>query len=164
LCNVASCWIYIGILLEAHPILHISRLRVNYWVPQEAGNWLAKQAALRVPAVSSVLMHHAIKLKLYAWYRNWNRVLNVSLRAAVLPATEFSVPGGQEAGWYPKPVWMQSMAPVKRPVAVIHQVRLLMQNYSKTVHTARNITAVNTVGLWCISPEQTELFTSTSTI
>jgi hypothetical protein len=28
LCNVASCWIYVGILL-AHPILHISRLRVN---------------------------------------------------------------------------------------------------------------------------------------
>jgi hypothetical protein len=26
--NVASCWIYIGILL-AHPILHISRIRVN---------------------------------------------------------------------------------------------------------------------------------------
>jgi hypothetical protein len=29
LCNVASCWIYIGILLEAHPFLHISRIRVN---------------------------------------------------------------------------------------------------------------------------------------
>jgi hypothetical protein len=29
LCNSASCWIYIGILLGAHPILHISRLRVN---------------------------------------------------------------------------------------------------------------------------------------
>jgi hypothetical protein len=29
LCNVASCWIYIGILL-AHPILHISRIRLNY--------------------------------------------------------------------------------------------------------------------------------------
>jgi hypothetical protein len=29
LCNVASCWIYIGILLGAHYILHISRLRVN---------------------------------------------------------------------------------------------------------------------------------------
>jgi hypothetical protein len=28
LCNVASCWIYIGILL-AHTILHISRIRVN---------------------------------------------------------------------------------------------------------------------------------------
>jgi hypothetical protein len=27
--NVASCWIYIGILLGAHPILHISRIRVN---------------------------------------------------------------------------------------------------------------------------------------
>jgi hypothetical protein len=30
LCNVASCWIYIGILLGAHPILHISRIRVKY--------------------------------------------------------------------------------------------------------------------------------------
>jgi len=29
LCNVASCWIYIGILLGAHNILHISRIRVN---------------------------------------------------------------------------------------------------------------------------------------
>jgi hypothetical protein len=29
LCKVASCWIYIGILLEAHPILHISRIRVK---------------------------------------------------------------------------------------------------------------------------------------
>ena len=27
--NIASCWIYIGILLGAHPILHISRIRVN---------------------------------------------------------------------------------------------------------------------------------------
>ena len=29
-CKVASCWIYIGILLGAHYILHISRIRVNY--------------------------------------------------------------------------------------------------------------------------------------
>jgi hypothetical protein len=29
LCDVASSWIYIGILLGAHPILHISRIRVN---------------------------------------------------------------------------------------------------------------------------------------
>ena len=29
LCNVASCWIYIGVLLGAHYILHISRIRVN---------------------------------------------------------------------------------------------------------------------------------------
>jgi hypothetical protein len=29
LCNVASCWIYIGILLGAHPIFHISRIRVK---------------------------------------------------------------------------------------------------------------------------------------
>jgi hypothetical protein len=28
LCNVASCWVYIGILL-AYPVLHISRIRVN---------------------------------------------------------------------------------------------------------------------------------------
>ena len=35
LCNVASCWIYeyIGILLGAHPILHISMIRVNYALP-----------------------------------------------------------------------------------------------------------------------------------
>jgi hypothetical protein len=30
LCNVASCWMYIGILLGAHCILHTSRIRVNY--------------------------------------------------------------------------------------------------------------------------------------
>jgi len=29
LCNVTSCWIYIGILLRAQYILHISRIRVN---------------------------------------------------------------------------------------------------------------------------------------
>jgi hypothetical protein len=29
LCNVASCWIYIGILLGARPFLHISRIKVN---------------------------------------------------------------------------------------------------------------------------------------
>jgi hypothetical protein len=29
LCNVASRWIYIGILLGAHPILYISRIRVK---------------------------------------------------------------------------------------------------------------------------------------
>jgi hypothetical protein len=31
LCNVVACWIYeyIGILLGAHPVLHISRIRVN---------------------------------------------------------------------------------------------------------------------------------------
>jgi hypothetical protein len=29
LCNVASCWIYIGIILGAHCIIHISRIRVN---------------------------------------------------------------------------------------------------------------------------------------
>jgi hypothetical protein len=29
LCSVASCWIYIGILLGAHYILHISRIRVK---------------------------------------------------------------------------------------------------------------------------------------
>jgi hypothetical protein len=31
-CNVASCWIYIGIRL-AHPVLHISRIRVNIVFP-----------------------------------------------------------------------------------------------------------------------------------
>jgi hypothetical protein len=29
LCNVTSCWIYIGILLGTHYILHISRIRVK---------------------------------------------------------------------------------------------------------------------------------------
>jgi hypothetical protein len=30
LCNVASCWICIGKILRAHPILHISRIRVKH--------------------------------------------------------------------------------------------------------------------------------------
>jgi hypothetical protein len=38
LCNVASCWIYIGILLEAHPILHISGIRVKIRFT-ETGQW-----------------------------------------------------------------------------------------------------------------------------
>src|SRR5215475_13887992 len=29
LCNLASCWIYIGILLGAHPILLISRIKIK---------------------------------------------------------------------------------------------------------------------------------------
>jgi len=29
MCSVASCWIYFGILSEAHYILHISRIRVK---------------------------------------------------------------------------------------------------------------------------------------
>jgi hypothetical protein len=29
MCNVASCWIYIRLLLGAHCILHISRIRVK---------------------------------------------------------------------------------------------------------------------------------------
>jgi hypothetical protein len=33
LCNVAFCWIYIGILLGAHYILPIIRIRVNTTVP-----------------------------------------------------------------------------------------------------------------------------------
>jgi hypothetical protein len=36
LCNVASCWIYIGILLGAHPILHISRIRIKFLSTQFA--------------------------------------------------------------------------------------------------------------------------------
>jgi hypothetical protein len=39
LCNVASCWIYIRILLGAHTILRISRIRVNgspiWFVPRQ---------------------------------------------------------------------------------------------------------------------------------
>jgi hypothetical protein len=36
LCDVASCWIYeyTGILLEARPILHISKIKVNQLVNQ----------------------------------------------------------------------------------------------------------------------------------
>jgi hypothetical protein len=37
LCNVASCWIYSGILLEAHYILHISKIRVNIFLKKLFG-------------------------------------------------------------------------------------------------------------------------------
>jgi hypothetical protein len=39
LCNVASCWLYeyIGILLEAHPILQISRIRIKLSEPKVSG-------------------------------------------------------------------------------------------------------------------------------
>lgn len=87
-------------------------------------------------------------------------MLNATLRTGVLAVTEFSVPGRQEAGWDPQSVSVRSVAPIKWQVAVMHQVRLLMQNHSKTLRTARNITAANTVWLCCLSPEQTELFTS----
>ena len=47
LCNFAYCWIYeyIGIQLGAHPILYISRIRVNFfqrrrWGCKEIQNWL----------------------------------------------------------------------------------------------------------------------------
>jgi hypothetical protein len=29
MCNFASCWIYTGIVLGVHLLLHISRIRVN---------------------------------------------------------------------------------------------------------------------------------------
>ena len=39
LCNVASCWIYeyIGILLGAHPLLHISSIRVKLTIASFVG-------------------------------------------------------------------------------------------------------------------------------
>jgi hypothetical protein len=48
LCNVASCWIYeyIGILLGARPILHISRLKVNKQFPPHP---IVSKAALPSP-------------------------------------------------------------------------------------------------------------------
>jgi hypothetical protein len=39
MCNVASCWIYIGILL-AHLILHISRIRVKQLLKTSAQVYL----------------------------------------------------------------------------------------------------------------------------
>ena len=47
LCNVASCWIYeyIGILLGAHPILYISRIRVNVGEEQTSSAGLHNSCA-----------------------------------------------------------------------------------------------------------------------
>jgi hypothetical protein len=38
LCNVASFWLYIGIILGAYPILHISRIRVKKKVVLKVGS------------------------------------------------------------------------------------------------------------------------------
>jgi hypothetical protein len=53
LCNVASCWIYEhnGILLEARPVLHISRIKVKL---REFGT-VSLQACRRYKAASAVL-------------------------------------------------------------------------------------------------------------
>jgi hypothetical protein len=41
LCNIASCWIYIWILLGAYSVPHISRIRVNanYYYINMLGHW-----------------------------------------------------------------------------------------------------------------------------
>jgi hypothetical protein len=40
LCNFASCWIYIETVLGAHPILHISRIRVKEtMITRSSGLW-----------------------------------------------------------------------------------------------------------------------------
>jgi hypothetical protein len=50
LCNVTSCWIYIGILLGAHPILHISRIKVNVDVNSTYSYHLG------LPAIQSIVV------------------------------------------------------------------------------------------------------------
>jgi hypothetical protein len=45
LCNVASCWIYIGITL-AHPILYISRIRIK-GKTEDAGVWAEKHTGIQ---------------------------------------------------------------------------------------------------------------------
>jgi hypothetical protein len=52
LCNVASCWIYIGILLGAHSILHISRIRVNLKNMQILAVFLSGRCTNNVYSVS----------------------------------------------------------------------------------------------------------------
>jgi hypothetical protein len=54
LCNAASCWIceYIGILLEAHPILHISRIRVKH----HAMTALGEGKGSLVPPITNLLI------------------------------------------------------------------------------------------------------------
>jgi hypothetical protein len=54
LCNVASCWIFIGILL-AHPILHISRIKVNPLQTKRIPLYLKTQSVLRCTHFSSRL-------------------------------------------------------------------------------------------------------------
>jgi hypothetical protein len=52
LCNIASCWIYIGVLLGAHPILHISRIRVNnQHLEQSPGEATSFSAIEEIPCI-----------------------------------------------------------------------------------------------------------------
>jgi len=64
LCNVASCWIYIGTLLGAHYIIYISRIRVN--LAQARDQWrnlvdtimklrLSPSQYILVPAIHPVI-------------------------------------------------------------------------------------------------------------
>ena len=57
-CNVASCWIYeyIGILLGAHPILHISRIRVKEVYTYRFSIYL--RLAPRVPSADDFYCHY----------------------------------------------------------------------------------------------------------
>jgi hypothetical protein len=48
-CNFASCWIYIGILLGAHYILHISRIRVNEEPNKVTSNLCLKKVRVDLP-------------------------------------------------------------------------------------------------------------------
>jgi hypothetical protein len=52
-CNVASCWIYIGILLGAHPILHVSRIRVK----QSRRTFLIVRLFPTNPSICSYRLH-----------------------------------------------------------------------------------------------------------
>ena len=55
LCNVASCWIYIGILLGAHPILHISRIRVKTtWFRLHNGSPFSGLNKLKLPKICPI--------------------------------------------------------------------------------------------------------------
>jgi hypothetical protein len=57
LCDVASCWIYeyIGLLLGARPVLHISRLKVN-----SVGVTLACNEMLWCLATTTLLLSRTI--------------------------------------------------------------------------------------------------------
>jgi hypothetical protein len=90
MCNVVSCWIYIGILL-AHPVVHISRIRVKdgrYTFTflsrrQAVKSWLALLCICEVRGCSQSALgnesHVTVRNNLLRLY-GWNCVRNQFFR------------------------------------------------------------------------------------
>ena len=98
LCNVASCWIYIGILLGAHYILHISRIRVKLAAQYRQFLDIHFQKVICPPAVEYVLDLEVISIT-YCYAREvvWGSV-----------RLKFAMRVGSVVSWPSCAVWMVS--------------------------------------------------------